>query len=741
MKKHLFAAALLAALPLLPARAQTPAPTASVAPDPAGEVTERRDWALAQLEAAKKRAAGLDEKTLRSEVAKAGLPESYVGELTGFAQDTIKSYQAAADTLNALINNQRILDDLQKQPEPARPTNEKELDALRDRIAAVRQQILTAQNQVRLDDSLLTRSRAALEASEQEYRRIAEETNATTDAGLRARAELQLQLSDFRKAAANAALFLATWRVELDQLEELTSSQYLRRLEKALGSSGLDTVFTKNRAATALSKLAEVRAATQKQIDETRKLVDGLNATLAQIDSELKEAGAAVPPALTTRRLVASEAAGTANRLLQTQEKWLAAIGRYEETWKSASTVAEKESTKKLQDVRQNAEEILADLDPEREQLRMTLQDVQRRLDEVQATALSKDAAMRKLEESRLDLLRRRVDTSRELSAFLDSQMAMLQKMATEARERIAARSWSERLSLFGEKSVDEVKGLWNKELITISNTVGLTVGKIVMATLILILGWVISKRISRTISGNIRRRFSIDPVRSAGIEKVIFVPLIAIIVLSTLNWLSIPLTAFAFLGGALAIGVGFGTQTLVNNFMSGLILLVERRIKVGDIIEVDTHTGTVLSLGTRCSRISKGNGVEVLVPNSYLLEKNVVNWTLSGTRHQFDFTVGFSYGVKPAEVLAILLKATQAEEKILKEPIPRAFFDQYGSNALIFKIVYWVDLKKADNREVGSNIRVRIDQLCREAGLEIVSTRQDVRLSTNGTLPVQLEK
>ena len=321
--------------------------------------------------------------------------------------------------------------------------------------------------------------------------------------------------------------------------------------------------------------------------------------------------------------------------------------------------------------------------------------------------------------------------------AWSQSSPAVPEPPAVSAGEQ----SWPERLSLIGEKSVKDLKKLWNQELFTVGDSVGVTLGKLLMATVALIFGWILSKRVSRTVSGNIRRRFSIDPSRSAGIEKVIFVPLIAIIVLSTLNWLSIPLTAFAFLGGALAIGIGFGTQTLVNNFMSGLILLVERRIKVGDIVEVDTHTGTVLSLGTRCSRISKGNGVEVLVPNSYLLEKNVVNWTLSGTRHQFDFTIGFPYGVQAAQVLEVLLKATTAEEKVLKEPIPRVFFDQYGPSALIFKVVYWVDLRKADNREVGSNIRVRIDELCREAGLEIVSTRQEVRLSASGTLPIQLEK
>ena len=100
-----------------------------------------------------------------------------------------------------------------------------------------------------------------------------------------------------------------------------------------------------------------------------------------------------------------------------------------------------------------------------------------------------------------------------------------------------------------------------------------------------------------------------------------------------------------------MAIGVGFGAQTLMNNFISGLILLAEQRIKVGDLIEVDGHLGRVIDLGTRCSRVRKFDGVDVLVPNSYLLEKNVINWTLSDRHHRYDFVVGVSYGA-PTEIV-----------------------------------------------------------------------------------------
>ena len=159
------------------------------------------------------------------------------------------------------------------------------------------------------------------------------------------------------------------------------------------------------------------------------------------------------------------------------------------------------------------------------------------------------------------------------------------------------------------------------------------------------------------------------------------------LVVLATLNWLRIPLTAFAFLGGAIAIGVGFGAQTQMNNFISGLILLAEQRIKVGDLIDVDGHLGRVVNLGTRCSRVRKFDGVDVLVPNSYLLEKNVVNWTLSDSHHRYDFVVGVAYGTPTELVMSTLTSALEAQSDVLKEPAAVVAFEAFGDNALTFHI------------------------------------------------------
>ena len=230
------------------------------------------------------------------------------------------------------------------------------------------------------------------------------------------------------------------------------------------------------------------------------------------------------------------------------------------------------------------------------------------------------------------------------------------------------------------------------------------------------------------------------ETARAAFLEKVLYYFLLVLLVLTTLNWLRIPLTAFAFLGGAIAIGIGFGAQTLMNNFISGLILLAEQRIKVGDLIDVDGHLGRVINLGTRCSRVRKFDGVDVLVPNSYLLEKNVVNWTLSDSHHRYDFIVGVSYGTPTEIVMSTLMEAIEAQAEVLKEPAAVVAFEAFGDNALTFHIYFWLDMARSDAMKIGTQIRLRIDRLCREAGIEMAFPQRDIHLHTSQPISVRVE-
>jgi len=227
-------------------------------------------------------------------------------------------------------------------------------------------------------------------------------------------------------------------------------------------------------------------------------------------------------------------------------------------------------------------------------------------------------------------------------------------------------------------------------------------------------------------------------------IRRIFYILAIALLIFTTLDLLNVPLTAFAFVSGAIAIGVGFGAQNIINNFISGWILMWERPIRIGDFLEVGETRGTVEAINTRSTRIRRVDGVHLLIPNSQLLENTVVNWTLVDRVTRTTVRVGVEYG-SPVRLVAELMEQTAKEnDKILKEPPPLVIFEDFGDNALIFDLYFWV-MAAADRdlRVIRSSIRFRIDELFAEHNLVIAFPQRDVHIdgalelhTTAGSLP-----
>lgn len=203
------------------------------------------------------------------------------------------------------------------------------------------------------------------------------------------------------------------------------------------------------------------------------------------------------------------------------------------------------------------------------------------------------------------------------------------------------------------------------------------------------------------------------------------------------LDFLGIPLAAFAFISGAVAIGVGFGAQNIINNFISGWILMWERPIKIGDFLEMGEVRGTVQSINTRSTCIRRVDGVHLLVPNSYLLENTVTNWTLIDRLVRTSVRLGVAYGSDVARVTALLEQAAEEHQDVLKDPPYSVIFDDFGDNALIFELNVWVyATAERSLRVVRSELRYRLDVLFREHGVVVAYPQRDVHI--DGTLVLQ---
>jgi len=195
-----------------------------------------------------------------------------------------------------------------------------------------------------------------------------------------------------------------------------------------------------------------------------------------------------------------------------------------------------------------------------------------------------------------------------------------------------------------------------------------------------------------------------------------------------------VDLNKFGLIAGALGVGIGFGLQNVVHNFISGLILAFERPVQVGDTIDVGTFTGVVKSIGIRSSLISTFDGSEVIVPNSELISKEVINWTLSNQTRRREIRVGVAYGNHPEKVLDIFRKVVRECPDVLNYPLPLCLFDGFGDNSLNFRVLFWVPVDSA--LTIQSTLAIAIYDALEEAGIEIPFPQRDVHIKSFERMP-----
>jgi small-conductance mechanosensitive channel len=194
------------------------------------------------------------------------------------------------------------------------------------------------------------------------------------------------------------------------------------------------------------------------------------------------------------------------------------------------------------------------------------------------------------------------------------------------------------------------------------------------------------------------------------------------------------PVERLTFLAGAFALGLGFGLQNLISNFVSGLILLFERPIQVGDTIEFGTRQGKVTRIGIRSSVVRTFDGAEISVPNASLIANEVVNWTLSDQLRRVVVRVGVAYSTDPKRVPGILLPAAAENEAILREPAPEVVFLGFGESSLDFELRCWTD--SPDWLRHKSDITFALYERLKEAGVEIPFPQRDIHVRTADAAP-----
>ena len=282
---------------------------------------------------------------------------------------------------------------------------------------------------------------------------------------------------------------------------------------------------------------------------------------------------------------------------------------------------------------------------------------------------------------------------------------------------------------------------LWSLQILQLSGGT-VTIGSIIIGLSALLVGLIIAKIVSRRLAGAIDRRMVLEKSVRYLLEKLFFYFFALLSSLFALKFAHIPLTVFTVMGGAIAIGVGFGSQNLVNNFLSGLILMIERPLKVGDFVEVEHLFGEVEEIGMRSTSILTYGNKHIIVPNSSFLEKNVLNWTRKDKFIRISINVGVIYGSDTEKVEQLLIDAVKSDEQVLSSPSkePEVFFTKFGDNSLEFEVCFWIKLLNLiDRRRVESRLRFVIDRLFRANNLVIAFPQRDVHLYSKDPISVKI--
>jgi small-conductance mechanosensitive channel len=275
------------------------------------------------------------------------------------------------------------------------------------------------------------------------------------------------------------------------------------------------------------------------------------------------------------------------------------------------------------------------------------------------------------------------------------------------------------------------VKDALNIPLVKLGKT-ELTVWGILIFVVLLILLFFLTSRLKKWISVRLLSHTHLDLGARDAIGSIFRYFAIVIGFVIILQTAGIDLSALTIFIGSLSIGVGLGLQSITNNFVSGLIILIERPIRIGDRIEFGKLNGDVIQVSARATTLLTNDNIAVIVPNSEIVSSAVINWSYPNTNVRFNIPVGVSYNSDPEEIKRLLLEIAAAHSGILKNPPPDVLFDSFGDNSLNFNLRVWTATYVGKPGVLRSELNYEISKKFRKEGVEIPFPQRDIHIRSS---------
>ena len=267
--------------------------------------------------------------------------------------------------------------------------------------------------------------------------------------------------------------------------------------------------------------------------------------------------------------------------------------------------------------------------------------------------------------------------------------------------------------------------------LLSVHATIGsqqITIGLVILAIAAFGVSYLASWMLQTLLTENVLARRHVDIGVSLSVSRLLHYALVAVGCVLALVVLGVDLTKMTLLVSALGVGIGFGLQTIVNNFVCGLILLLERPLRVGDTIELGGQRAKIAKIGLRSTTVRTPDQADMIVPNTDLITNRVTNWTLTDRQARSVIPVGVAYGSDIALVMQTLQACALAHPGVLHSPEPQVLFRRFGDSSLDFELRAWV--ADVDTRlQVASDLHQDIDRRFRQAGIEIPFPQRDLHV------------
>ncbi len=590
------------------------------------------------------------------------------------------------------------------------------LEQLRDQRDDSRIQLSLADSEQESMQAFIASVREQYASNERQRRQLTEKLEGEDDPSKQAEMRRQLRLLELRRRIGDELLRLRAHELQVNQLKRDISEKRIQLLEQLIPTIETVVQFTQTDLNQALARL-----------DEEQNL---LNQQLSKLQSAMREVESLAAQTLTdddSGESQEAELVRTIRRSLhrgiaQTNESFTSILVlRY--VWKARyrvhnqlATPAEMEQFRtEVRQFSQRAQSAENTLSAHQQEARLELDVASRRPSNAPPSDLQTLRSKTLSEWFRLAGARQRM---------LRASLRVFERLDAELSQRLDGPNG--RLTL--SRLWPIVVSWWQYELLVVDDR-SITVGKLLAALLLFSTGLFFSRMLSRVVGTRMLPRIGVHQGASLAVQTISFYSLILLFGLITLELLNIPITVLTFFGGAAAIAVGFGSQNILNNFMSGLIILGEQPIRVGDLIEVDGLHGTIEHIGARSTRVRTGRNFDIIIPNSRFLENNVKNMTLSSNEIRTVVRITVALGSDVDMVMRLLREVTVRQPYVLRRPEPIVLFTDLASDAMAFEVHFWVYMRTLmDSLQAESGVRTHIERVLREANIGLTKTQKDVR-------------